>query len=468
VSTRVETLVLGGGLAGLSAGFALARAGRPLALVEADAEVGGLARTISCNGFRFDLGGHRFHTRNRRVEVFVRRLLGEELQTVPRASQICLGDRYVDYPLQPWNALCGLGALAVSRILLGYAFARLRARLRKAPLRCVQDWVIAHFGRPLYEIYFRDYSEKVWGMPCDRIASEWMAQRIEGLSLGGALRRAFFKGDGADPATLCDAFLYPRLGIGRIADKLRAGIEARNVVLTGARVARLRHSGGRVHGVTVRQAGATRELGADEVISTIPLPRLVQLLDPPAPNAVLEAAARLRHRDLVTVALMLDRPPVTGLTWIYFPGKGTPFGRVHEPTNWSPHMAPPGKTLLVAEYFCFRGERTWDARDEELAQTTTHHLERLGIIRRSDVLGAVVRRVPGAYPLFEVGYQDHREVLFAHLAQFSNLEIAGRGGMFRYYNMDVAIESGLAAAETVLEREPREAARHRAPLQRRA
>ena len=447
-------IILGGGLAGLSAGYTLTRAGRRLQVIEANSAVGGLARTVTHGEFRFDLGGHRFHTANPRIDDFVRGLLGEELLAVPRSSKIFLRQRYFDYPLQPLNACFDLGIATTCAILAGYARARLARCWRKTPLVCLEDWVVAHFGRPLFEIYFRDYSEKVWGIPCQRIAAEWIAQRVQGLSLGAAIRRAFFKANRDAPPTLTDAFVYPRLGIGRIADTLRSGIEPENAVLTNTRVTCVRHSGLRVQSVTVRQGERNGEFRGGEFISTIPLPQLVQLLQPSAPDEVLAAAARLRHRDLVIVAVMLNRPRATDLTWIYFPEKHIAFGRVHEPTNWSPDLAPPGATVLVAEHFCCRGDATWSTRDEDLIAATVAQLEQLGFIRREEVLDGIALRIPAAYPLFEVGYQGHCDTLLAYLDRFPNLHLAGRGGMFRYYNMDRAIESGLSAAETILRRQP--------------
>ena len=464
-----DVIILGGGLAGLSAAHVLARAGRRVRVLEAGAAAGGLARTIVHGEFRFDLGGHRFLTPDRRIEDFVRGLLGDELLTVRRASRIFLRRHHFDYPLQPLNALFGVGIAASFAILLNYAKARAMMRLRRTPPLSLEDWVVAHFGRSLYEICFRDYSEKVWGVPCQRIASEWIAQRIQGLSLGTAIRQAFSRARNASPPTLTDEFLYPRLGIGRIAEKLQEGLGQDNAVLTNARVTAIRHRERRVASVRVRQGDRVHEFHGGEFVSTIPLPQLAQLLQPSAPREVREAAARLRYRDLVIVAVMLNRARATDLTWIYFPEKSVPFGRVHEPTNWSPHMAPPGKTLLIAEHFCCRGDDIWGARDEELTATTAAHLERLGLMRRNELLESRVLRIPAAYPLFEIGYRGHCETVLSHLDAFPNLHVAGRGGMFRYYNMDRAIESGIAAAESILRREPRQRSAERpAKVRRRA
>ena len=452
----MTTCILGGGLAGLSAGLVLARAGQSVLVVEGDSAVGGLARTVARGAFRFDLGGHRFFTTDRRIEAFLRELMGEELARVARRSKILLGDTYFDYPLRPSNAIRGLGVAAAARMLSGYAIARLKSRVRDPRMISLEDWVVSRFGRSLFRAFFKGYSEKVWGIDCRRISAEWVEQRIQGLSLGAVIRNALFASSGKTVATLAGEFLYPALGIGRIADRLQEEIERDNRVRTGVRVERLAHRDGRIQSLTAIEGGRARVVEAEEFVSTIPLTSLVEMLQPGAPADVRAAASRLRYRDLVVVAVMLDRPRVTDQTWIYVPDPEVPFGRLHEPTNWSERMAPPGQTLLVTEHFCCRGDATWRARDEDLAERTVAHLARLGFISRREVIASAVVRVPRAYPLFEVGYREHHERICAYLGRFRNLEIAGRGGTFKYLNMDHAIAAGIDAAERILGRQGRE------------
>ena len=461
-------VILGAGLAGLAAGCALARAGRRVQVLEGAPQVGGLARTIVAGGFRFDLGGHRFFTHDAAVEMLVRELLGPELLSVPRTSRIRLRGRWIEYPLRPRSALAGLGLGTSAAILLGYARARLARCMRPSPLVSLEDWVVAHFGRPLFDLYFRDYSEKVWGIGCREISALWMAQRVQGLSLGEAIRRALISRRGPELPTLTDRFLYPRLGIGRIAERLREEVERTGAVLTDTRVIRVHHKGRRIEGVPVRRGDQEQDVGGEAFVSTIPLTQLIQALQPHAPAEVRATAARMRYRDLVIVTVMLDRERVTDQTWIYLPEKDVPFGRLHEPTNWSAAMAPPGCSLLVTERFCFRGDATWNASDAALIDDTALHLERLGFLRRDEVRGGSVVRVAAAYPLFEVGFEARSQSLYDYLARFDNLQVAGRGGMFRYHNMDHAMASGLAAAAalmpaTALSDEPRAAVAGGAP-----
>ncbi len=445
-----DIVVLGAGLAGLSAGHALCEAGRPVRILEREPEVGGLARTVARGPFRFDLGGHRFFTRDAAVDALVRRLLGADGLDVPRRSQILLRGRWVEYPLRPLNALSGLGPGTALRIVLD----RVRRGFERWPaardLVSLEDWVVRHFGRTLFEIYFREYSEKVWGIGCDAISADWVAQRIQGLSLGVAVRNAFLGFRGGGPRTLADRFLYPAEGIGTLAGRLRQSVEREGEIRCGVEVTRLHHRDGRVRSVAVRDGSGTSELEASAAISTVPLPELVRMLDPRPPADVLGAAARLRFRDLVVVAVLLDRERATDQSWIYFPERTIPFGRIHEPTNWSRRMAPEGKTLLVAEQFCFRGDETWAAGDDEISERTVRSLHALGLLSRDEVLGTSVLRVPKAYPLFEVGYAEHCRTIGGYLDRFSNLFTAGRGGTFSYHNMDHAMASGLEAARCAL------------------
>jgi len=444
-----DIVILGGGLSGLAAGYVLTKAGRPVQIFERDPGIGGLSRTIVRNGYRFDLGGHRFFTNDAAVDALVHDLMGKEMVTVRRRSKIYLRNQYFDYPLRPLNALFGLGITTTVKILVDYVGESAKRFVKKKDLVSLEDWVVSNFGRTMFELYFKEYSEKVWGIDCDRISATWVAQRINGLSLAKAVKNALFKFSGRDLATLTDTFTYPALGIGRISDRLRDEIEKSGTVHTGAKVVRIDHDSFRIESVTVGDQDRQFTVPAEEYISTLPLTALVNMLSPAPPAHVLEAAARLRFRDLVIVAIMIDQERVTDQTWIYIPEQRIPFGRIHEPKNWSTAMAPQGKSLLVMEYFSFRGDAVWSMSDEALTDLTVDNLVRLGFIERQDVLDSMIVRVPKAYPLFEVGYDKHAEVLLDYLERFGNLHIAGRSGMFRYYNMDVAIRSGMETAKKI-------------------
>lgn len=446
------TIIMGGGLTGLSAGCVLSRAGHRVRVFERDIEVGGISRTIDSNGFRFDLGGHRFFSTDPAINSFVTDLLADELVQVGRTSKIYLRGKFFDYPLKPLNALFGLGVGTTLAAVADYGLEKARGLLRKKEAVSLEDWVVSQFGRTLFTIYFREYSEKVWGIDCSRISAEWVAQRIRGLSLSTAIKNAFFKFSGKDLPTLTDRFLYPDRGIGRIAERLQEEIERHNEVYTNTGIEQINHDGSVLQSVYVKNHVSEGLVPGEQFVASIPLPRIVQMLNPAPPAAVLQAASRLTFRDLIVVTIMLDRPRVTDQTWIYIPEKNIPFGRIHEPTNWSPKMAPPGKTLLVTEFFSTRGDALWRESDAALAGTAIDHLERLGFIRREEVLDSAVVRAHRAYPLFEVGFEKHCATIMDYLGRFENLHLAGRIGLFKYYNMDHAIGSGISAAETILSR----------------
>ncbi len=449
-----DIIIIGGGLTGLSAGTLLSREGRRVSVFEADSAVGGLSKTIVRGEFRFDLGGHRFITDNPAIDAFVKDLMADELVTVPRSSKIYLRGKYFDYPLKAANAVFGMGIPTTARILADYGREKIRRLSGRKQLISLEDWVVNNFGRTMFAIYFKEYSEKVWGIDSGRISAEWVAQRIKGLSLAKAAKNAFFKFSGRNLPTLADHFLYPRLGIGRIADRLREEIEKRNQVFTATNVETISHTGDRIESITVRNHRDSRVVAGREFISSMPVTKLIRMLKPAAPRHVLNAASKLRFRDLIVVALMIDRHRVTDQTWIYIPGREIPFGRIHEPTNWSEQMAPPGKTLVVVEFFSFRGDPVWNEPDDRLSDVAIENLERLGFLRRQDVWDSSVIRVPKAYPLFEVGYRDYCDVIYRYLEGFKNLHSAGRSGMFQYYNMDVAIKSGIETAQRIIHRNP--------------
>jgi protoporphyrinogen oxidase len=449
LKSKNDVLILGGGLTGLSAGYVLARNDFPVTLYEADSAVGGIAKTIEHHGFRFDLGGHRFFTQNQRIDSFVKDLLDGELITVLRRSKILLQGRYFDYPLKPLSAAFGIGIPTTLRILSDYGIELMKRIFKDPKSVSLEDWVVAHFGRAMFNIFFKEYSEKVWGIDCSRISAEWVDRRIQGLSLSKAIVNAVFKKRAGDIPTLVDSFTYPRLGIGRISDVLKDGIEMSGAVFTRTRVEQIDHTGGRIESIVVNSGGASRREHGNQFVSSMPVTSFVKMLNPAPPERIKAAASTLMFRDLLIAAVMIDRPRVTDQTWIYIPGRKVPFGRIHEPTNWSGDMAPQGKTLLVLEFFCFKGDDIWNADDRKIADIGIDHLEQLGFVNRSEVIDSVIVRVPNAYPLFEVGYEKYFNEIATYLAGFENLQSMGRSGLFRYYNMDHAIESGLSAAEKI-------------------
>ncbi len=454
LSQETDVLTIGAGLAGLTAAYCLTKSGCRVTTIEKNHHIGGLARTINEGEFRFDIGGHRFLSNDVAIDEFVKKLLAGDYLIVPRSSKIFLNNKYFLYPLKPLNSMFGFGVNISIKILLDYAFQKLKNQFKSQELRSLEDWVIQQFGKTMFALYFRDYSEKVWGIDCKNIAKEWIAQRIQGLSLGEAIKAALFNKKDTKYTTLTDNFIYPHLGIGAIAQQLYKGIVPRNPVLTNTTLLRLNHSGKNINHAVVRVGDRHKIIEADEFISSIPINTIVNSLHPRAPQSILQVASSLRFRDLVIVTIMLNQERVTDQTWIYFPDKNIPFGRIHEPTNWSAKMAPAGKTSLVAEFFCFRNDAIWSQTDEGLTMLTIDYLHKLNLINKKFVIGSKVLRVPNAYPLFDVGFQKRCDTLYDYLNQYENLSFTGRSGKFRYYNMDHTIRSGMDVAQEIMQKIP--------------
>lgn len=441
------TTILGAGLTGMTAAGRLHGRGIPVSVLEAEDCIGGASRTVSFNGFRFDLGGHRFYTRNREVLDLVNTLLGDEIITVPRISRIFLRDRFVDYPLSFFNALGALGPLTSLDVAGSYAWERIRSLFRAAPDKTFEDWVVSRFGRRLYEIYFKPYSEKVWGIPCTELGADFAAQRIKGMSFREALKNMVLKDRNA-PASLASQFIYPRLGFGRIPEAMAAALPAGAVKL-GARVTGIEHDSERITHVTFRKDHSEQRCEVDHVISTIPVNELVRGLAPAAPPEVLEAAATLKYRDMLIIFLTLNREQVTPDHWIYFPTESF-FSRFHEPKNWSREMSPAGSTSLVVEVFCFESEPVFKEEDAVLVRRATKRLVELGLIEEGDVTGSTVVRLKKAYPLYVPDYQRRTRTIFDYLRTFKNLHPAGRSGLYKYTSGDYYIEMGLRAADNAM------------------
>jgi len=440
--------IIGAGLTGLSAAHVLHRSGVPIIVFESASDIGGASITVRFGDFRFDLGGHRLYTRNEAVLRMVHDLLGDELLTVHRRSRIYLDGKFVEYPLEFFDVLAALGPIGSARVVSSYVWQRARGLVAPPADETFEDWVVSRFGRRLYEIYFRPYSEKVWGVPCSELKADFAAQRIKGLSFREAVRNMLFRRDGGPPS-LVREFLYPRLGFGRIPEAIAATL-APGTVRTESPVVRLHHDGSRVTRIVWRTRGNEESLEPASVISTMPVSDLVSLLRPEPPAQVRDAAAGLRYRDMVIVFLALRREQVTPDHWIYFSSDDVFFGRMHEPKNWSSAMAPGGSTSLVVEIFCYETDPVWSEPAGSLARRVARRLAEIGLIEENDVEDSTIVRLRKAYPLYAGDYRERLRVIFEYLRGLTNLQSAGRNGLFRYTSGDRYIEMGMKAAENLL------------------
>jgi protoporphyrinogen oxidase len=445
-----RVVVIGAGPAGLTAAYELARRKVAVTLVERDRQVGGIARTVSHRGFRFDIGGHRFFTKVAVVGRLWRQLLGEDFLVRPRLSRILYRGRFFDYPLKPLNALRNLGVANSAAILLSYVKARV---FPVRPEVSFADWVTNRFGRRLYEIFFRTYTEKVWGIPCSRIGAQWAAQRIKGLSLRTALLaplvpRRFLKGA---IKTLIQEFWYPRLGPGMMWDALRHRTEELGgKVVLACRVTRLLHDGSRIIAVEGETDAKEVTFPATEVISSMPLRELILALSPPPPDEVCAAARALKYRDFLTVALIVEGEGLFPDNWLYIHEETVRVGRIQNFGNWSRDMVPePGRSCLGMEYFCNVGDELWRMSDEELVALATRELERIGIADPLGVVEGVVVRMPKAYPVYDDAYPAAIATIRPWLDRLANLQPVGRNGMHRYNNMDHSMLTAMFAVRNL-------------------
>lgn len=441
-------LVAGAGPAGLTAALTLVRAGREVVLVDRDDQVGGLARTVERDGYRFDLGGHRFFTRVPEIRALWEELLGDEMLLRNRRSRILFDGRYFDYPITAASALRGLGPVESARIVASYLSAKLHPR---RPERSLTDWLVNRFGNRLFETFFRTYTEKVWGQPCETIGAQWAAQRIKGMSLRAAVLDALRRGSGGQ-RTLQTEFLYPRLGPGMLWDRMRERIESGGGrVLLGHRLASIRHDGHGVRQVELAGQGGSQLLSTSHLVSTVPLRDLVALLSPSLPRPVADAARALRYRDLLVVALILEEPDPFPDNWLYLHDPGVRAGRVQNFRAWSPEMVPvPGHACIGMEYFCSQGDETWSLPDAELVEVALRDLAALRFGDRGRLVAGHVVRVREAYPVYDGGWEEKVDAIGRALAPIANLQAAGRNGMHRYNNMDHSMLTGLLAARNVL------------------
>jgi len=437
-------LVLGAGPAGVTAGYELVRRGLRPIVFEADDLVGGIARTEVRDGYRFDLGGHRFYTKSPEVEAIWHEVLGPELLRRPRLSRIYWNGRFIEYPLRAGDVFRRIGPVEVARSGASYLAARLRPR-REA--ETFEEWVTQRFGRRLFELFFRSYTEKVWGVPTSEIHAEWAAQRIRGLSLWSAARNAL--GLGPEVRSLIEEFDYPRLGPGQMWERMADLIEEDGgEVRLESRVTRVFLEDGAVAGVEADG----EEFEGGGVISSLPLRTLVAITDPLPPDEVLDAAAGLRYRDFICVALIVEGADPFPDNWIYVHDPDVAVGRIQNFRAWSPDLVPErDRTCLGLEYFCFEGDELWSAPDDELIARARTELDRLGLASSSRFVRGHVVRVPKAYPIYDADFEARVATIRGWLDGVAGLQQVGRNGLHRYNNSDHSMLTAIRAVENLVE-----------------
>ncbi len=448
-SESLPVVIVGAGPAGLTAAYELSKSNVPSVVLEKDSVVGGLARTAEYKGYLFDIGGHRFFTKVSLVEKMWREVLGADFITRPRLSRIYYNSKFFQYPLEPMNALMGLGIFESVLCGLSYLWARIAP---KHPEDNFEDWVSNRFGARLYRTFFKTYTEKVWGIPCREIQAEWAAQRIRGLSMMSVVLNALRPKRGGDKQavikTLIHEFEYPRRGPGMMWTKTRDVVEQRgSKVVFDAPVESIRWEPGRV--LSIRAGGRTYT--GSQFISSMPIRELIEALEPSPPAYLKQAARDFNYRDFLTVALMVRGKNLFPDNWIYVHDPGVKVGRIQNYSNWSPEMVPdPETTCLGLEYFCFEGDGLWTTPDRDLVELGKSELARLGLLDPSTVIDGTVLRIQKAYPVYDSAYRRGLDAIRQFLSLIPNLQLVGRNGMHRYNNQDHSMLTAMLAARNIL------------------
>jgi len=458
VQTDTDVLIIGAGPAGLTAGYLLSKRGRDVTVLEKDpVYVGGISRTVNYKGYLFDIGGHRFFSKSREVVDLWKEILPDDFIERPRMSRIYYNNKFFAYPLKAFEALFKLGVFQSTLCMASYGMAKV------APVRnpkTFHQWVRNQFGERLFSIFFKTYTEKVWGMSCDEISADWAAQRIKGLDLMTAVLNGVANSLGIKPKegdgkvkTLLETFEYPRKGPGMMWDAAAAKIRA-----AGGKVLMDRRMRGavwdaeaKVWTVTVSDGiGGAHMVTARHLISSAPIAELVPALSP-APASVTRATS-LRYRDFLTVALIARNTQAFPDNWIYIHDPAVRVGRIQNFLSWSPEMAPTQEhACLGLEYFCFEGDGVWTAADADLVELAKREIAHIGLIRPEDVVDACVVRQAKAYPIYDDAYQSHVEAVRQDLeTHYPTLHLVGRNGMHKYNNQDHAMMTAMLTVENIL------------------
>ncbi len=449
--SKKKILVLGAGPAGLAAAWKLAEAGQEVIVLEKDLAVGGICKTIRNNGYFFDLGGHRFITEDKDLGSQIQGLMGDELSIIRRKSVIRLRGHSIDYPLELKNLFFNVDKSFFIKSLLDYILSVSTKRLFKKRDVSFEDWVVNRFGKILYDLYFRIYTEKLWGISPERISADWAAQRISLLNLRDVFLRLIGK-ESNRPKTYTLEFIYPKMGIGRIPEKMAQAIEKyRGAICLGATVKKIILEGESIKKVVYEEKGVEKEVSGDWVVSTIPVNEFIKSIIPEVKSEYLKVANCMRFRSVRFMNLHIDTPKITENTWIYVPEKEFLFFRIQEPRNWSNYSAPEGKTSLILEIACNYADKVWSASDKELFERCKEGLKKLNLFDVNKITSYFTTFIQHGYPIYDLDYKYRIEKSTELLKSIANLITIGRQGLFRYNNMDHSIKMGLLTAGHILQ-----------------
>ncbi len=452
MSDRIQTLIIGAGPAGCAAGCALTNAGVPTVIIDKQESPGGLARSLVKDGNTFDIGPHRFFTKSPEVLDLWKDFLGPDLISVDRLTRILYKGKLFNYPLTPLNALFGLGIGSAAAAFADYGAVRMRRMLKPREALTFEDWVSDNFGGVLYQAFFKHYTEKVWGIPCDSISADWASQRIKGLNLFTALYNAMVKPKNAGVKTLVDQFLYPREGAGRLyTNMIRRFVSQGGVYIPNAAVTRIASSNGAWE-VSYDLEGASHTLTCEHVLSSAAITDLLKILDPPPPADILDAGNRLRFRNHYCVNLVVcNKANLFPDNWIYVHSPELRTGRIANYANFSSALqATPKSFPITVEFFSFMGDYVSSLTEEAKIDLAVNELRSVGLLQAQHIEDAFTVFSPDAYPVIEIGYESRLTEIRRYLATLKNIQTFGRAGLFQYNNQDHSTITGLLAARNIL------------------
>ncbi|MDP8234621.1 MAG: FAD-dependent oxidoreductase [Candidatus Saelkia tenebricola] len=409
--------ILGAGTAGLAVGYYAKKEGMSFTIYEARNRVGGLSTTFSHQDFLFDSGAHRFHNKDVYVTEMAKGLLGEELEKITIPSCIYHQGKLIDFPLSPLNLIKNIGFTMFGKALIEVLFSRLRKSSNN-----FEDFVLQRYGKTIAGLFLLNYSKKLWGISCDKLSLNVHGERLGGLNLNSFLRK------NVSAQHLEGTFYYPRVGIGAICEKIAEFCGNKNI-LKEAKVSKILHNYKRIQEVEIN---GKKGVKIDKLVSTIPINMFLQILEPSPPEEILLLARKLYFRSVILVVLFLDKKIVTKHGTVYFPSLEFPFMRISEPKNRSKAMSPEEKTSLMVEIPSQVTDELWQMKDEELIEIACLKLIEIGWITRGEILSGTVERLEYAYPVLEIESEKNIQKIFDFLNNFSNLELSGRNGRFKY------------------------------------